>query len=339
MAGKSAHREAPTAFLETLRGLPFVRKASFAPTTNHTSDVDGRLTIDARRGRYTLNVIQKRSFLDRASQHALSAASKAPLMVFARYIPRPAGEKLMAAGVNFVDQAGNMHVALGTQYAHTVLGHPQPRTAGGERRATAALVQMLFGYAADHGLLARPVREITRAVGVSKSNVARLRPQLLEEGPRPAGVSSASVRSLPGRLLHGYADVLRPKLILGRFRAPEALVDAFVDRLRQVAKPASLRFSLTGGPAAERLQHFYRGAEITVFVDPWTPEASRRLQLLPDRDGPVTLLRPFGELPFWQVVDGVSVAHPWLIYAELMYMDDPRAHEAAEELRREYLAT
>jgi hypothetical protein len=37
-------------------------------------------------------------------------------------------------------------------------------------------------------------------------------------------------------------------------------------------------------------------------------------------------------------VEGLWVAHPWLIYAELMYSDDSRAHEAAEELRRERLA-
>ena len=40
---------------------------------------------------------------------------------------------------------------------------------------------------------------------------------------------------------------------------------------------------------------------------------------------------------FWRTVDAVPLAHPWLIYAELMFEPDPRAHEAAAELRQEYL--
>ena len=40
---------------------------------------------------------------------------------------------------------------------------------------------------------------------------------------------------------------------------------------------------------------------------------------------------------FWRDVGKLTVAHPWLIYAELMNSEDPRSHEAAEELRREFL--
>jgi hypothetical protein len=32
------------------------------------------------------------------------------------------------------------------------------------------------------------------------------------------------------------------------------------------------------------------------------------------------------------------LAPPWLVYAELLSGNDPRAHEAARELRREFLA-
>jgi len=36
--------------------------------------------------------------------------------------------------------------------------------------------------------------------------------------------------------------------------------------------------------------------------------------------------------------DPFPLAHPWLIYSELMNSAEPRAHEAAEELKREYLS-
>jgi hypothetical protein len=58
---------------------------------------------------------------------------------------------------------------------------------------------------------------------------------------------------------------------------------------------------------------------------------------LPDRIGPITLLRAFDELVFWRQVSCWLVAPPWLVYSELMNGDDPSAHEAALELRREFL--
>ena len=99
-----------------------------------------------------------------------------------------------------------------------------------------------------------------------------------------------------------------------------------------------IRSSLTGGPAAELLQHLYRGPEIPIFLSQWSPEIQERLRLLPDRQGFITVMRAFGEPAFWRELGGLTVAHPWLIYAELMNSADPRAHEAAEELRRKFLS-
>ena len=53
---------------------------------------------------------------------------------------------------------------------------------------------------------------------------------------------------------------------------------------------------------------------------------------MPDRDGTVILLKGFGQVTYWKAVGGKMLAHPWLIYCELMHSSDPRAHEAAAEL-------
>jgi hypothetical protein len=125
--------------------------------------------------------------------------------------------------------------------------------------------------------------------------------------------------------------------VIGRFRPPERNIDDFLARLRKEAKADDFRFSLSGGPAAYQLQKFYKGPHTPIFVRPATSDLPRQLRLLPDREGPVTLLKAFGDLVFWRSTDGVHLAHPWLIYAELMTEPDPRAHEAAEELRKEFL--
>ena len=136
------------------------------------------------------------------------------------------------------------------------------------------------------------------------------------------------------RLVAGYSQILRPKVLIGRCRYEEPSVDQFVARLSREAAAQKIPYALTGGPAADAMQHFYRSAEVPVFLD---AKWQRSLRLLPDRNGPVMLFKPFGNLVYWREFEGKMVAPPWLVYAELLTGNDPRAREAAEEFRQEYL--
>ena len=142
--------------------------------------------------------------------------------------------------------------------------------------------------------------------------------------------------ALSERLVLGYAQILRPKLTLGTFRPAEKTPESFLARLRKDVPPG-VRYSLSGGPAADLLQHFYHGPTVTLFLKPSSRAMVQELRLLPDREGPITILSAFGDLVFWEEREQHMLAPPWLIYAELMSSKDPRAHEAATELRREFL--
>ena len=116
-------------------------------------------------------------------------------------------------------------------------------------------------------------------------------------------------------MVAGYSHILRPKLILGRYRYQEPSVDQFIARLAHQAAARKMPYALTGGPAADAMQHFYHSSEIPVFLD---AECQRSLRLLPDRTGPVVLLKPFGDLVHWREFDNKMVAPPWLVYAEVV---------------------
>jgi hypothetical protein len=91
------------------------------------------------------------------------------------------------------------------------------------------------------------------------------------------------------------------------------------------------------GAAASELQRFYQGQELVLFVDNPSETIARQMRLIPDGEGPITILRSFGSATHWKRVNETMVAHPWLIYTELMSSPDPRAHEAAVEIKREFL--
>jgi len=333
--------------LERLLQLPFISAVNYAPAAAQSDEgYDGTVAIQTPTGPFQLNIQAKRSYLSIAAVSQLAGflnqglLGKGPdSLLLARHVPRLAALALVKAKINFADDAGNIHLALGGSYNWTVIGVPPLEPLSERRPVTPAELQLLFQFASWPESVNWPVRKLEPAVGISKSKAAQARRRMIADGlitqiGRKHRFGPAA--SLTSRLVFGYVQLLRPALMLGRFRAAEKTIDAFLDRVRQSANP-DLRYSITGGWAAESLQHFYRGPDVTLFVAPSTPAVAKQLRLLPDREGPVTLLRAFGDLVFWEKRDGHMLAPPWLIYAELMSSTDSRAHEAAEELRREYL--
>jgi len=59
--------------------------------------------------------------------------------------------------------------------------------------------------------------------------------------------------------------------------------------------------------------------------------------LLPDKNGAVLLLREFGTLFPWRVERGLPVAHPWLIYAELLHEGGSACHRSGHGAREKFL--
>jgi hypothetical protein len=334
------------AFAERLRELPFVRDVRYDANADEVGS-DGLFTITDRKRRHLPFLLHvKSSYLDRASTNVVIVGARlaqkgqrTPTLLLARYIPQPTADRLMEAGINFVDLAGNMHIDLG-DYSRTVLGRLEPRKAHERRPITAAQLQVLFVFATEPDAVSLPVREIAVQAGVSKSKAAQARQQLIANGlvsKRNKDYHFHLSKSAEALLVSGYTEVLRPKLTIGRFRAPERRTEDFLERVPTSLKGVDVRFALTGGPAADLLHPYYRGAEIPLFVTASGPEVRLALRILPDRNGSIVLLRAFGELVFWKEVSGLTVAPPWLVYAELMQASDARAHEAAEELRQKCL--
>jgi len=336
-------------FLEEIRRLPFVKGLDFSQQSRGVDPgTDGILKVRAPDGIYAFLVEQKRSYLDRGILNALIAQAKLsaknrhePLLLLARFIPKPSAERLIDAGVNFLDQVGNMHLVLGRNYERTIIGNKEDAVLKEGPRVSPASTQLLFTFATIEQAGTWTVRQLAEASGLSKSNVANVRQQLVDRGILRKSGQAFRVQDnerLQEELLRGYEVALRPKLLIGRFRSPQNDSDDTIAEFKEAFRDLSIRWSVTGGPAAYALQKFYRGLELPVFVGSFSDQLRRRLRILPDKTGPLIFLRSFGTASFWRDADPFPLAHPWLIYSELMNSSDPRAHEAAEELKREFLS-
>ena len=334
--------------LDRLRHVPFVKDLKYTPNQEgRDQGYDGKLEIKTPFGRFQLLIEAKRTYVSRSTVNQLLAwlnhfRKDQPngIILLARHIPRQAAEALIEAKVNFVDDAGNVHLELGDAYNWTAIGFPAPAPISERRPASPAQLQLLFQFVTYPESVNWPVRKLESAAGISKSKAAQVRRQLITEGlltRRGKRYQLGPTSLLADRLILGYAQVLRPKLTLGRFRPAEKTTESFLARLRKEV-PSGVRYSLSGGPAADLLQHFYRGPEVTLFLEPSSRAIAQQLRLLPDREGPITILSAFGDLVFWEEREHHLLAPPWLVYAELLNSNDPRAHEAAQELRSKFLA-
>lgn len=294
-------------YLDAIRALPFVENLEFSQEAKERdSGIDGTLKLHTPKGTQVYFVETKRSYLDSGLLHGLLAQTKLvrdrhnkPLLVFARYVPSPSAEKLIKSGINFFDESGNMHLSVGKNYERTVIGRKQRTAKESSSRVTPAVAQLLFTFAADPEATKWPVRQLAEVSGVSKSNVAKVRQQLSARGllqQSKSGFQIVDPSALHDELLQGYERALRPKLVLGRFRSPDVAPEGVIESVRSSFSDSSVKWSLTGGPAANLLQRFYRGVDVPLFVETLPDVTRRRLRLLPDKTGPLTFLNSFGTL-------------------------------------------
>jgi len=340
-------------YIEHLKTLDFVRDVTVSRSGLHDHDEpDAVLEIATPAGQFKLVAEMKSVYPNRALVNSIVAMArrfenqtrkKTAYVVLLTRTARVHEEKLIEAGINFVDLNGNLNLKLGQNYRAVIIGRREQRLVESEssKVSSRAGVQLLFTLAAHPDAANWPTRQLAQVSGISKSIVARLKHRLVQsEILRLVGQQYrvANPNEIRQQLLVGYSETLYPRILFGRFHSAIRDTKDFLSHASTILAESHTRWALTGGPAADLLQHYFRGEEIPIFVDNPNIDLQRRLRLLPDRTGPIKLLAAFGTLAFWRTVENYPIAHPWLIFAELMHSDDSRAHEAAQELYTEFLA-
>ncbi len=327
-------------YLTNLRGLPFVEDARVEnPPPGTRATADALLHLRAKGIDYRFLVETKTSHLGYGMVDAILANARRepglPWLLFAPHVGRPMATYLKEAGLNFMDAVGNCWITLGTDHVAEIVGRTQD-TAPQERALRAPAYQALFALLARRDGLRAPIRALAAAAGVSKSVVARLLSRLEAEGfvGRSGGHRHLLHRKvLIDRWVAGYADVLRPSLLVGRFEAPERDPAVLEERIERTLGER-IQWAWSGGPAGFRLVKHYRGETLTLMAE--QPSGlSRELRLLPSRSGRLSILRSAGPLTFEGLMP--RTVHPLLVYAELLALPHERSGEAALELRERFV--
>ena len=332
-------------YLEMLRDLPFIRSAEVVAIEENMGGVQTDATVEVvtEEGTTRLYLEMKLSHLTYGAAdqviHTFSQLN-AVWMLAAPHIGGPLGRYLCERGVNYLDRQGNCYLNLGDRFVASVEGHTPRQPPASFKGVRAAGYRVLFAYLAEIEMAAAPIRDVTRAAGVSRQAVLDMRNRLVHEGVFvKAGLSHHWIeprrKDALNRWLVGYSDVVRPSLLVGRYRTPYTDPRGLEARLVEVfGQPGDWRYG--GCAAGFRMTGTYRGRKTIVHSDGVGTDQLRKLKAVPSADGPLVLLRFPGAVSRRGATD--DTVHPLLVYSEMLHGGE-RSREAARDVYLPFIET
>ena len=266
-----------------------------------------------------------------------------PSIVFSRYVNPSIAEDLRKHDICFIDTVGNAYIHLDDflfidrQGRKPVVPDELKKSSVFHPKG----MQLLFILLTRDNSLNETVRVLAQAAGVSKDRVSTGLRSLQQTGiVYRTGKGSwqfSDMRSLLEQWLAGYHMRFRSSLILGAYKIAPSCEANFPERLSELL-PAN-RYAAGGALGADLLTHYYRGMTTEVYIHPEDlVNVKSTFKLIPARETNITLFRLFSpDVVFQDAGTAVSIAHPLLVYAELLHTGDDRAAETAQMIYNRYL--
>lgn len=255
------------------------------------------------------------------------------LLLVTHYLSAGLLERCRTLGVSAMDRSGNAYVHSGNSLVF-ISGNPRAATSARSKAKawTAKGLQVLFALLADPRLLRANYRAIADAAGVSLGTVQQVIGDLIARG-MAVRIDDRLTLTNPGRLVDEWVLLYPARLrrSVGRFAASNPDWWKTSDVLG-----AGCQWG--GEIAAARLSGYLKPATATIYcagIVPKSVVAAGRLRK--DDNGPIEFVDAFVRVA---TPEGIppDIAHPLLVYADLMASGDSRNIETAQLIRDQYLA-
>ena len=261
------------------------------------------------------------------------------VLLLAPFVRPQQGALLERAGIDYVDLVGNARLQAAGFFVHVEGRRPAKTEPAGPTRPNRAWIKAVMAILLRPELVQAPYRVIAAEAGVSLGTVAACvvdlerRGFLVERGPVRLVLHRTQLVAL---WVQAYVDVLRPKLREARFQTRATDKRELWELLDQVMKKRGVKWALTGADAAGLRTQFFRTPETEIYV-PWgtLDDADLQRELMAQRApraGNLMTVEPPGPAVPVTATEGIPLAPPLLVYAELRYRGTEQALEAAEML-------
>jgi hypothetical protein len=256
-----------------------------------------------------------------------------PLLLVTKYINTHLADELKQNGTEFIDTAGNAFLNQSPLYIFVKGNKPNIiKTAPLKRTFKPAGLKIIYAFLCNPGLENRTYREIAAETDVALGTVDWIMKELkelrflLNMGKR--GQKLIQKENLLQRWVTAYPEQLRPKLTLGQFRGE-------YDWWKQkTLDPSKAQWG--GEVAAAKLTKYLQPQIITIYTAP--QELNQFLitnRLKRDQSGDVEILKRFWKPA--KIRKYEDLAHPILIYADLLVTGNERNIETAKMIYDQHI--
>lgn len=308
-------------------------------------EVDGQITLPYGAGTFPVEVKKwaQNANLGAITHHLAQLPGEAILI--ADYVNPNMAQKLRALGVQFIDAAGNAfinHPPLHTWVTANKAHRGTTPTTKTNRAFDATGLKVVFTLLCQPDLANQPYRDIAARAGVALGTVGQVFDGLkmahfLAGQGRQGKRRLINRKTLLRRWVEAYPEKLKPKLLVGEFVAPKHQWWKDFDIVQHGA--------WWGGEiAAEKYTHYLQPKVATIYL----PESAGTRLLADARlrkqtnteaepENPVEIYRPFWPMDYAPDTQP-GLAHPILVYADLIHTGDVRNRETAGKLYEQYIA-
>lgn len=315
-------------------------------TVSGIESADGRdvvLCVDGRQHPFTVEV--KRSLTKSQAGVLLSQVPQAPhpRLVVADHISGTVAELLRDRSTCYLDTAGNCYLHHGPLF---VLVEGRKSRHGRRTEPVRAFqdagLRLIFLLLLDTTKANCTYRELSEMTGISRGAVGYVMSDLADLGyVVDVGHGRRTLQKreeLIEKWVASYGEILRPKLVRGRFRFKD---EEHRRRWRDISLEA-VNGVWGGEPAASVITDYLRPEIFSIYTDAPKSQIVQATRLLPDPEGPVEVLGRFWNeevvTPYLPPLDYRS-APPLLVYADLVASAIPRNLDTARVLYKGELAT
>ena len=328
-----------------MTGVP-LRIAAYEHPIGKGRMVDALVQVGGIAGAITYAVEMKRYLTMAKLGLAAEQLKDAPYkgMLVTDYVNTNMAGRLKEMGLAFIDLAGNAYLNEPPIFVYIKGNRPlENKLLGATQKPTRAFqptgLKMLFGLLTNPELLPQPYRDIADATDVALGTVGWVFTDMREHGllfeGKGRGRRLMQKRRLIEEWVTAYPDKLRPKLRLGRYRAP---THHWWEKVN--LEPHKAQWG--GEVAAAKVTHYLKPGKTVIYADAIPARLIVENQLKTDPDGDVEILQRFwnprhvGQTTNHPNVP-MDIVPPLLIYADLMATADDRNVETAKIIYEEFL--
>lgn len=327
--------------IERIKSLPPIKKIGIRGLNSKLNNIkfDGFLDITTEKENKTF-IFETKRIIKRPIPEQIYILKKnyENFILFAEYINSSIAENLKKKDINFVDCQGNIYINITGFLYVNIQGNIIKKSK--ERELTAIFqskgLQLLFVLLKNDDYLNSTIRKLYPIAGISHGRTVTILKELKEKKYIKEIEKNkwefTNKKDIFKKWVTNYGERLRPKILSGTYRISEKMRHQVSD----ILKTNNFKFAFTGGFGAELLTHYYRANFLDIFIsETEINEVVSKLKLLPARDYNLRLFNLFSDEIIFKKNN--NIAHPLLVYAELVYHGGDRELETAEMIYEQYL--